>query len=85
MFDFNAIPNVVFAVGRMGTAGVQLSGTAFSLNKRGYFATASHVAGNDDSGLVLCFKKSECVNIFDTKFFKKYRDPWRPPFLLKDW
>ena len=57
MFDFSAIPNVVFAVGRMGTAGVQLSGTAFSLNKRGHFATASHVAGNDDSGLVLCFKK----------------------------
>ena len=43
----------------------------------------------------------ECVKIFETtflnskrsgmcqdllnQFFEKYRDPWRPPFLLKDW
>ena len=62
MFDFSAISNVVFAVGRMGTAGAQLTGTAFSLNKSSYFATASHVAGNDDSGLVLCFKKLANLN-----------------------
>lgn len=62
MFDFSAISNVVFAVGRIGTAGAQLTGTAFSLNKPGYFATASHVAGNDDSGLVLCFKKLANLN-----------------------
>lgn len=62
MFDFNAIPNVVFAVGRMGTAGVHLTGTAFSLNQPGFFATASHVAGTDDSGLVLCFKKLDNLN-----------------------
>jgi S1-C subfamily serine protease len=64
MFDFGAIPNIVFAVGRMGPAGVQLSGTAFCLNKPGYFATASHVAGNDDSGLVLCFKKLDHLNSY---------------------
>ena len=28
---------------------------------------------------------TECVNIFETNFFLKYRDPWRPPFLSKDW
>ena len=64
MFDFGAIPNVVFAVGRMAPAGVQLTGTAFSLNKPGCFATASHVVGNDDSGLVLCFKKLDNLSTY---------------------
>lgn len=56
MYNFNLMSRVVFAVGRMGPGGVQLSGTAFCLNKPGYFATASHVAGTDGQGLVLAFK-----------------------------
>lgn len=56
MFDFRPISNVVIAVGRTGPAGVQLAGTAFLLNKEGYFATASHVVGNDDNGLTIVFK-----------------------------
>lgn len=57
MFDFSGIPNLVFAVGRNGPAGIQLAGTAFALNKPGFFATASHVAGTDGQGLVVAFKK----------------------------
>jgi S1-C subfamily serine protease len=64
MFDFGGVVNVVFAVGRTGPAGVQLAGSAFSLNKAGCFATASHVAGTDDAGLVLCARKLTSLNEF---------------------
>jgi S1-C subfamily serine protease len=57
MFDFTGIPRIVFAVGRNGPAGIQLAGTAFALNKPGFFATASHVAGTDGQGLVVAFKQ----------------------------
>lgn len=60
--DFSGIKNVVFALGRMGPGGVQLSGTAFSLNKPGFIATASHVVGTDDNGLVLAFKSLSSLN-----------------------
>lgn len=60
--DFSGIPNVVFALGRNGPDGVQLSGTAFALNKPGFFATASHVVGTDDAGLMLAFKRLSSLN-----------------------
>lgn len=60
--DFASVQNVVFALGRMGPGGVQLSGTAFALNKPGFIATASHVVGTDDTGLVLAFKKLSSLN-----------------------
>lgn len=62
MFNFGGISNVVFALGRNGPGGVQIAGTAFALNKPGYFATASHVAGTDGQGLVLAFKKLPSLN-----------------------
>lgn len=62
MFNFGGISNVVFALGRNGPAGVQIAGTAFALNKPGFFATASHVAGTDGQGLVLAFKKLSSLN-----------------------
>lgn len=62
MFDFSGIPNLVFAVGRNGPAGIQLAGTAFALNKPGFFATASHVAGTDGQGLVVAFKKFKSLH-----------------------
>ncbi len=62
MHNFAGISNVVFALGRNGPGGVQLAGTAFSLNKPGFFATASHVAGTDGQGLVLAFKKLSSLN-----------------------
>ncbi len=57
MFDFSRVSNIVFALGRIGPAGIQLAGTAFALNRRGFFATASHVAGTDGQGLVIAFKQ----------------------------
>jgi len=60
--DFGSVQNVVFALGRMGPGGVQLSGTAFALNKPGFIATASHVVGTDDTGLVLAFKRLTSLN-----------------------
>ena len=62
MYNFANISNVVLALGRNGPGGVQLTGTAFSLNKPGFFATASHVAGTDGQGLVLAFKKLSSLN-----------------------
>lgn len=56
LFSFSALSNLVFALGRNGPGGVQLLGTAFALNKRGLFATASHVAGIEGENLVLAFK-----------------------------
>lgn len=62
MHNFDGISNVVFALGKVGPGGVQLAGTAFVLNKPGFFATASHVAGTDGQGLVLVFKKLASLN-----------------------
>jgi S1-C subfamily serine protease len=53
LYNFSAIPNAVFALGKVGPDGVKLAGTTFALNKPGFFATASHVAGTDDRGLVI--------------------------------
>lgn len=57
MVSFSPISNLVFALGRNGPGGVQLLGTAFSLNKPGFFATASHVAGTEGQNLVLAFRQ----------------------------
>ncbi len=57
----NNISNFIFAVGRNGPNGVTLAGTAFALGKSGFFATASHVAGTEDQGLLLAFKRPSLV------------------------
>ena len=62
LFNFSAVSNLVFALGRNGPGGVQLLGTAFALNKPGLFATASHVAGTDGQNLVLAFKPLTSVH-----------------------
>lgn len=62
MFNFSAIPNLVFALGKNSPGGVQLLGTAFALNKPGLFATASHVAGTEGQNLVLAFKGLAAVH-----------------------
>jgi len=56
LIDFSAINRVVFAVGRVQPDGINLLGTAFLLNKPGLFATAAHVPGQSDHGLVIAFK-----------------------------
>lgn len=55
---------MVLAVGRNGPGGIQLLGTAFCLNKAGFFGTASHVVGTDDTNLVLGFKPLNDLNDF---------------------
>ncbi len=64
MHNFSLIPRVVFAVGRNGPAGTQLLGTAFCLNKKGHFATASHVVGTDDTNLVIAYKEMTDLSVF---------------------
>jgi S1-C subfamily serine protease len=62
LHNFSPIAQGIFAVGQAGPGGVQLAGTAFLLNKPGYFATASHVVGNDENGLVLVFKGQQSIH-----------------------
>lgn len=64
LHSFDQISSIAMAVGRNGPGGVQLMGTAFALNKPGYFATASHVAGTDENGLVIAFKPLSGVSDF---------------------
>jgi hypothetical protein len=54
----------VLAIGRGTPAGIQLLGTAFALNRHGFFATSYHVVGQSDKDLVLCFKTS----LFDGEY-----------------
>ncbi|WP_197603338.1 S1 family peptidase [Acetobacter senegalensis] len=62
MMKFDTISTGVFAVGRITPNGTQLCGTGFALNKEGLFATASHVAGENDQGLCLAFKVLPSIN-----------------------
>lgn len=47
------LDKVIYTVGRITPEGVSLLGTCFLLNKNGLFATAAHVANNDDKNLVI--------------------------------
>lgn len=47
------LDKVIYTVGRITPNGVNLLGTCFLLNKSGLFATASHVANNDNNNLVI--------------------------------
>jgi hypothetical protein len=56
VFEFSPVVGFIFAVGRVGPGGVQITGTAFALQKPGTFASAFHTVGTDDSNLVLVMK-----------------------------
>lgn len=62
MVDFSGISNVVYGLGRTSPGGVQLLGTVFVLDKPGFFATASHVVGIDDTNLVLAIKPKQSLH-----------------------
>ncbi len=47
----------IFSVGRITPMGVSLLGTAFAINKPGYFATAAHVVNHNDNGLVIILNR----------------------------
>lgn len=54
---FTDISYVVHPVGRITPTGISLLGTAFFINKPGILATASHVVGNNDNGLVIIMNR----------------------------
>ena len=58
---FTDISYVVHPVGRVTPNGVTLLGTAFFINRRGLLATAAHVTGNNDSGLVVIMNKVNSI------------------------
>lgn len=51
--DIINLHRLVYTVGRITPAGIQLLGTCFLLNKPGIFVTAAHVTNNDDNNLVV--------------------------------
>lgn len=59
---YSSLGNIVVAVGRNGTSGVQLLGTATLINSPGKFVTAAHVTGNDDKDLVVVLKNYNSIN-----------------------
>lgn len=58
---FTDISQIVLPVGRITSNGVELLGTAFLINKNGFLATAAHVVGNDDTGLVIITSKHASI------------------------
>lgn len=58
---FTDISYVVHPVGRNTPNGVSLLGTAFFINQAGLLATASHVVGNNDHGLVVIMNRVNSI------------------------
>ena len=50
---FTDICQGIYSLGRVTPSGITLLGTAFAIDKPGYFATAAHVVNHNDNGLVL--------------------------------
>lgn len=59
------------AVGRLGPQGVQLLGTCFLLPRRGLFATAGHVTGQDETNLVVAFHDLGSISDYQDTSNKK--------------
>lgn len=55
--NFTDICRGIFSVGRITPNGLSLLGTAFAVNKPGFFATAAHVVNHSDNGLVIIFNE----------------------------
>ena len=58
---FTDISYIVHPVGRITPTGISLLGTAFFINKPGILATASHVVGNNDNGLVIIMNRINSI------------------------
>ena len=56
----STISYIVYSLGRITPSGVNLLGTCFYVGKN-MFATAAHVTGNDDNGLVLVLNKCKTI------------------------
>ena len=66
---FTDICRGIFSLGRITPTGLSLLGTAFAINKAGYFATAAHVVNHNDNGLVLVYN--------DLSTIQEYQDTSR--------
>jgi S1-C subfamily serine protease len=64
MHNFSHISPTIVMVGRLSSGGVNILGTAFSLNATGYLATAAHVIGENDKNLVIAFKPMTSINSY---------------------
>jgi S1-C subfamily serine protease len=51
--EIKLLNQAIYTVGRITPNGVNLLGTCFLLNKSGLFATAAHVANNDNNNLII--------------------------------
>ena len=61
--SYSALANIVFAVGRTGSNGVELLlGTATLLNSPGKFVTAAHVTNKDDQNLVVVLRPYNSID-----------------------
>jgi len=61
-FQLDAAPQFIFSVGRINEAGtVTALGTAFCLDKSRLFATAAHVVGQTDEGLVILLNSTSDI------------------------
>jgi V8-like Glu-specific endopeptidase len=61
--SYSALANIVFAVGRTGSNGVELLlGTATLLNSPGRFVTAAHVTNKDDQNLVIVLRPYNSID-----------------------
>ena len=58
---YTDISYVVHPVGRMTPKGVLLLGTAFFINRKGILATAAHVTGKNDDGLVVIMNNIKSI------------------------
>lgn len=65
---FTDISYVVHPVGRIKPNGVSLLGTAFFINKPGLLATAAHVVGNNDNGLVIIMNRVNSIQDYQDTF-----------------
>lgn len=65
---FTDISYVVHPVGRITPNGVSLLGTAFFINQPGLLATAAHVVGNNDNGLVIIMNRVNSIQDYQDTF-----------------
>lgn len=70
---FTDISYVVHPVGRITPNGVTLLGTAFFINKPGLLATAAHVVGNNDNGLVVIMNQINSIQDYQDTSIKEVR------------
>lgn len=57
---------IIYTVGRLTPNGIDLLGTCFLIDRPGTYVTASHVTGNNEKDLVICFTPIDVNGYQDT-------------------